>query len=259
MTYSVRVTDPQPAPAPEPAAPAAAPAPVAASTSRPLPIRMLAEALGSAGLITTVVGSGIMATRLTDDIGVQLLINAVATAAALVVLIVVLGPVSGAQLNPAVTGALAAVGRVPAREILPTVVAQLAGFVVGAMLGNLMYGGAAVTISTTERAGLPLLLGEVVATAGLVAVILTLVLRDQVGWVPAAVGLYILSAYVVTSSTSFANPGITLGRVLSDSFAGIAPGSAPAFIAAQLVGAALGVLAVRLVIVPARPGERSRR
>lgn len=217
---------------------------------RPLPIRMLAEALGSAGLAATVVGSGIMATRLTDDPGLQLLINALATAAALVVLIVVLGPVSGAQLNPAVTAALAAVGRAPVRETLPTVVAQVVGFAAGAVLANLMFGGTAVSISATERVGLPLLLGEVVATGGLVAVILTLVLRDQTAWVPAAVGLFIGSAYFATSSTSFANPGITLGRMLSDSFAGIAPASVPAFIVAQLLGAALGVLVVRIVLVP---------
>lgn len=212
--------------------------------------RMLAEALGSAALIATVVGSGIMATRLTDDIGVQLLINAVATAAVLVVLIVVVGPVSGAHLNPVVTAALAAQRLVAVREILPTVAAQLVGFAAGAMLANLMFGGAAVSISTTVRADLGLLLGEVVATAGLVAVILTLVARGQQNWVPAAVGLYIGSAYFATSSTSFANPGITLGRILSDSFAGIAPESAPAFIAAQVVGAALGLLVVRLVLAP---------
>ncbi len=240
MTYSEPVT----------AAPTAAPPAPPADPHRSLPIRMLAEALGSAGLAAAVIGSGIMATRLTDDGGVQLLINAVATAAALVVLIVVLGPVSGAHLNPAVTAALAAVGRVPAREILPTVVAQLVGFAAGAVLANLMFGGAAVSISTTERAGLPLLLGEVVATAGLVAVILTLVLRVQGGWVPAAVGLYIGSAYFATSSTSFANPGITVGRMLSDSFAGIAPASAPAFVGAQLLGALLGVLVARFVLVP---------
>lgn len=224
--------------------------PTSTAPARSLAIRMLAEALGSTGLIATVVGSGIMATRLTDDVGVQLLINAVATAAALVVLIVVLGPVSGAHLNPVVTAALAAQRLVPAREILPTVVAQLIGFAAGAVLANLMFGGAAVSISTTVRAEPGLLLGEVVATAGLIAVILTLVARGQQSWVPAAVGLYIGSAYFVTSSTSFANPGITLGRMLSDSFAGIAPESAPAFIAAQLVGAALGLLAVRFVLAP---------
>lgn len=234
MPYSVGVTDVDVRPA----------------GPRSLPIRMLAEALGSAGLAATVIGSGIMATRLTDDVGVQLLINAVATAAGLVVLIVVLGPVSGAHLNPVVTAALAVQRLARAREILPTVLAQVIGFAAGAVLANLMYGGAAVSISTTVRADPGLLLGEVVATAGLVAVILTLVLRGQQGWVPAAVGLYIGSAYFVTSSTSFANPGITLGRMLSDSFAGIAPTSAPAFIAAQFVGAALGVLLVRLVIVP---------
>jgi glycerol uptake facilitator-like aquaporin len=216
-------------------------------------VRVLAEALGSAGLITAVVGSGIMATRLTDDIGVQLLINALATAAALVVLIVVLAPVSGAQLNPAVTAALAAQRLVPLREILPTVLAQIVGFVLGAMLANLMYGGAVVSISTTVRGDLGLLLGEVVATAGLVAVILTLVLRGQQGWVPAAVGLYIGSAYFVTSSTSFANPGITIGRMFSDTFAGIAPESGLPFLAAQLVGAALGVLVVRFVLAEREP------
>lgn len=225
----------------------AAPPPAA----RSLPIRMLAEAIGSAGLGATVIGSGIMATRLTDDVGVQLLINAVATAAGLVVLIVVLGAVSGAHLNPVVTAALAVQRLVPAREILPTAAAQVLGFAAGAVLANLMFGGAAVSISTTVRAEPGLLLGEVVATAGLVAVILTLVARGQQGWVPAAVGLYIGSAYFVTSSTSFANPGITIGRMLSDTFAGIAPESAPAFIGAQLVGAAFGVLAVRVVTAPA--------
>lgn len=194
-----------------------------------------------------------MATRLTDDVGVQLLINAVATGAALTVLILVLGPVSGAHLNPAVTAALAADGRVPLREILPTVAAQLGGFVVGAVVANLMYGGAAVSISTTVRGEPGLLLGEVVATAGLVAVILTLVARNQQHWIPAAVGLYITSAYFATSSTSFANPGITVGRMLSDSFAGIAPESVLPFIAAQLIGAAIGVLLVRVLLAPRTP------
>jgi glycerol uptake facilitator-like aquaporin len=222
----------------------------APAVPRPLVIRMLAEALGCAGLITAVVGSGIMATRLTDDVGLQLLINSLATGAALVVLIVVLGPVSGAQLNPAVTAALAAQKAVPVREILPTVVAQLVGFAAGAILANLMFGGAAVSISTTVRGESGQLLGEVVAAAGLVAVVLTLVGRRQQGLVPAAVGLYIGIAYFFTSSTSFANPVITIGRMFSDTFAGIAPESAPAFIGAQLVGAALGVLVVRLVLVP---------
>jgi glycerol uptake facilitator-like aquaporin len=163
---------------------------------------------------------------------------------------VVWGPVSGAHLNPVVTAALAAQKLVPVREILPTVLAQIVGFGAGAVLANLMFGGAAVTISSTVRAEPGLWLGEVVATAGLVAVILTLVARGQQSWIPAAVGLYIASAYFVTSSTSFANPGITLGRMLSDSFAGIAPESAPAFIAAQLVGAVIGLLAVRLVLAP---------
>jgi len=223
------------------------------ATPRPLLIRMLAEALGSACLATAVIGSGIMATTLTDDVGVQLLINALATAAALMVLILIFAAVSGAHLNPVVTAALAVQGLVPARDIVPTVLAQIIGFGAGAVLANLMFGGAAVSISATVRGAPGLLLGEVVATAGLVAVILTLIHRGQQGWVPAAVGLYIGSAYFVTSSTSFANPGITIGRMFSDTFTGIAPESAPAFIGAQLVGAALGVLVTRLVLVPRTP------
>ncbi|MBX9472568.1 MAG: aquaporin family protein [Chryseoglobus sp.] len=212
--------------------------------------RLAAETLGSGVLGGTVIASGIMATLISSDVGVQLLINAVSTGAALTVLILVLGPVSGAQLNPAVTAALAADGRVPLREILPTIAAQLVGFVLGAIVANLMFSGAAVSFSTTVRGEPGLLLGEVVATAGLVAVILTLVARDQRGWIPAAVGLYITSAYFATSSTSFANPGITIGRMLSESFAGIAPESAPLFVAAQLIGAAIGLLLVRLVMEP---------
>jgi len=140
-----------------------------------------------------------MATLISDDVGVQLLINAIATGAALTVLILVLGPVSGAQINPAVTMALALDRRVPMREILPTVVAQLVGFAAGAIVANLMFGRAAVSISTTVRSEPGLLLGEVIATAGLVAVILTLINRGQQAWVPAAGGLYITSAYFATS------------------------------------------------------------
>lgn len=220
----------------------------------PLLTRLAAETLGSGVLGGTVIASGIMATLISNDVGVQLLINAIATGTALTVLIVVLGPVSGAQLNPAVTAALAADGRVSAREILPTVAAQLVGFVIGAVVANLMFGGAAVSISSTVRGEPGQLLGEVVATAGLVTVILTLVGRGQLAWVAPAVGLYITSAYFATSSTSFANPGITIGRMLSDSFAGIAPESAPLFIAAQLLGAGLGILLVRLLIAPPATG-----
>ena len=237
MLYSDEVTE-----TPAPTAVAVAP--------RRLAARLAAEALGSGVLGGTVIGSGIMATLISNDVGVQLLINAIATGAALTVLILVLGPVSGAHLNPAVTLALVADGRVPAREIAATIAAQLFGFASGAVLANLMFGSIAVSFSTTVRGEPGLLLGELVATAGLVAVILTLVHRDQQAWVPAAVGLYITSAYFATSSTSFANPGITFGRMLSDSFAGIAPESVLPFIAAQLIGAALGVALVRLLIAP---------
>lgn len=213
-------------------------------------VRLAAETLGSGVLGGTVIGSGLMATLISDDVGVQLLINAIATGAALTVLILILGPVSGAHLNPAVTLALVADGQVPARETALTIAAQLLGFAAGAIVANLMFGSVAVSFSTTVRGEPGLLLGELVATAGLVAVILTLVRRDQRAWVPAAVGLYITSAYFATSSTSFANPGITVGRMLSDSFAGIAPESVLPFIAAQLVGAAIGVALVRVLIAP---------
>lgn len=221
-----------------------------AAAPRRLPARLAGEALGSGVLGGTVIGSGIMATLISNDVGVQLLINAIATGAALTVLILIFGPVSGAHLNPAVTLALVADGRVPAREIAPTIAAQLLGFAAGAVVANLMFGSIAVSFSTTVRGEPGLLLGELVATAGLVAVILTLVRRDQHAWVPAAVGLYITSAYFATSSTSFANPGITFGRMLSDSFAGIAPESVLPFIAVQLIGAAIGVVTVRLLIAP---------
>ncbi|WP_426567066.1 MIP/aquaporin family protein [Angustibacter sp. McL0619] len=214
--------------------------------------RLTAEFLGTAMLVTVVVGSGIAAQRLSPhDVGLQLLENSLATAFGLTVLILMLGPISGGHFNPVVSAAdwtLSAVAGkgagMPGREVLPYCAAQIAGAVAGAELANLMYGVPVGQLATTERTGAPLLLGEVVATAGLIALIFALVRTGRVALAAPAVGAYIGAAYWFTSSTSFANPAVTIGRIFSDSFAGIAPSSAPGFIAAQLVGGAVAVLLV---------------
>ena len=207
--------------------------------------RVLAEAVGTGLLMTAVIGSGIAAQRLSPtDAGLQLLENAIATGAALTVLIVVLQPVSAA-FNPVVTMLERLTNLITTQQAAWTVAAQLLGGAAGAVLANLMFDRPAVTIATTVRSGSGLWLGEVVATAGLVLTITALSRtgrRQHIGW---AVGVYIMAAYWFTSSTSFANPAVTLGRTLSDTFTGIHPGSVPAFIAAQAIGAALGHLAAR--------------
>lgn len=210
--------------------------------------RTAAEFIGSAALAAIVVGSGIAATRLSDDVGIQLLINALATALGLYVLITVFGPLSGAQFNPAVTLVDAALGSRRVRDLAPYLCAQVLGCVAGTVLANLMFGLAAVSVSATQRASAAHLLAEVVATAGLVVAIFVLVRSDRAVWVAGVVAAYIGSAYFFTSSTSFANPAITIGRIFSDTFAGIAPSSAPWFIAAQLVGAVIGYAVVRLLV-----------
>jgi glycerol uptake facilitator-like aquaporin len=207
--------------------------------------RAIVELVGSAALAAIVVGSGIAATRLSDDVGIQLLINALATVFGLFVLVSVLGPISGAQLNPAVTLADATLGLRAWRDVVFYVPTQIAGCVLGAILANLMFGMSAVSVSATARATPGHLLAEVVATAGLVFAIFSLVRLDRAAQIPGVVAAFIGAAYFFTSSTSFANPAITVGRMFSDSFAGIAPSSAPWFIAAQLVGCALGLAAVR--------------
>ncbi|GIG54580.1 aquaporin [Demequina activiva] len=210
--------------------------------------RLLGELIGSAGLAVAVIGSGIMAANLSpSDVGLQLLQNSYATALALAVLIAVLGPVSGAHFNPVVSLAervLDRDARTPG-ETAAYIVVQVLGCSLGAVLANLMFDLAPVTIATTERADLPRLLAEVVATAGLVTTIFVLVRAGRAALVAPAVGAYIGAAYYFTSSTSFANPAITVGRMLSDTFAGISPGSVLPFVVAQLVGAALAVLVVR--------------
>jgi arsenate reductase len=209
--------------------------------------RAVAEALGTALLVCAVVGSGIMASRVSpNQAGLELLENAFATAAALAAIILVIGPISGAHLNPAVTLVDRAFGRRGTGDACVYVGAQVVGACAGAMLANAMYGLPLVQASTHVRHGGPILLGEVVATFGLILVIFGMTRGGEHRFIPFAVAGYIAGAYWFTSSTSFANPAVTIGRTLSDSFAGIAPRSAPGFIAAELGGAllALGVVAL---------------
>ncbi|MCI0156545.1 aquaporin family protein [Leifsonia shinshuensis] len=213
----------------------------------------LAEFVGSAGLTAVVVGSGIAAQNLSpSDTGLQLLENALATALGLTVLILVFAPSSGAQFNPVVTLVDAAIGGRPWRDLWTYIPAQILGCLAGAMLANLMFEQPAARWSSTERATPAHLLAEVVATAGLILVIFVLARTGRSGIIAPAVGAYIGAAYWFTSSTSFANPAITIGRTITDTFAGIAPGSVPWYIGAQLVGAGIGLAAVRL-FAP-RPG-----
>jgi glycerol uptake facilitator-like aquaporin len=202
--------------------------------------RVVAEALGTALLIIAVIGSGIMATNLSpDDAGLQLLENAAATAGALIGVILMFGAVSGAHFNPAVTLVDRWFGSITTGDALWYVVAQTIGGCVGAVIANLMFSLPAVEWSTTRRSSGGLWLSEVVATIGLLLVIHGCVRTGRAAAVPFAVGLWIGGAYWFTSSTSFANPAVTVARMLSDSFAGIEPSSAPMFILMQLVGACL--------------------
>ena len=202
----------------------------------------LAEFFGTLVLVATVVGSGIMGTQMSSDPGVALLINTLSTIFVLALLILILGPISGAHFNPAVTLVLWAKKLQPGTQVLSYVVAQIAGAIGGAILANVMFDQAPIQIATTERVSPGLFLGEIVATAGLLVVILVLIARDQARFVPIAVAAWIGSAYFFTSSTSFANPAVTIGRVFSDSFAGISPASIGPFVLAQLIGAALGAV-----------------
>jgi glycerol uptake facilitator-like aquaporin len=208
--------------------------------------RLSAELLGSALLCAVVIGSGIAAQRLSPaDSGLQLLENALATALALPVLILVFAPISGAHFNPAVSLVDSAMGLRSWRDTALYIPTQILGCLGGAVLANLMFGQPAISLSTTERLTPAHLLSEVVATAGLILVIFLLAKSQRAALTPVAVGAYIGAAYFFTSSTSFANPAITIGRMISDTFAGIAPGSALGFIVAQLVGAGVGLGLVR--------------
>jgi glycerol uptake facilitator-like aquaporin len=219
--------------------------------------RLLAEWLGSALLAAVVVGSGIAAQRLSPgQTGLELFENAAATAAGLYALIAMLGPVSGAHFNPVVSLVDAAAGGTRWRTVLLYLPAQLAGCISGAVLANLMFSLSAVSISTHQRASGAHFLSETVATAGLILVIFCLLRTRRQAVIPAAVGAYIGAAYFFTSSTSFANPAITVGRMFSNTFAGIAPSSAPCFIAAQILGGIVAFGLIR-VLYPQPAGEPS--
>jgi len=207
-----------------------------------LPRRAAAEVLGTGVLVAAVVGSGIMATDLTDDLALALLVNALSTVAALGVLIWALGPISGAHFNPAVTAVAWVRKEIRPSEGATYMVAQVAGALLGVALANVMFDLPAWQASTNDRVALGTLVGEVVATAGLLAVIgaLTRTGRGHLG--PILVPAWIGAAYFFTASTSFANPAVTIGRAFTDTFTGIAPASVAPFIAAQLVGAAVGAL-----------------
>ncbi len=218
-----------------------------AGQTPPLVRRLAAETVGSMLLAALVIGSGIAAQQLSpNQVGLQLVENSAATAAGLFAIILMVGPVSGAHFNPVVSAVDALFGGMSWRDAAAYLPAQVGGCVAGAVLANLMFDLPAVSISTHHRASGPHLLSEVVATAGLLLVIFALARSGRGDRAPAAVGTYIGAAYWFTSSTSFANPAITVGRMLSDSFAGIAPASAPGFIAAQIVGGGVAVAGIRL-------------
>nr|WP_225448545.1 MIP/aquaporin family protein [Streptacidiphilus sp. P02-A3a] len=227
----------------------------------PLFRKVAAELVGTAALVAVVVGSGIQATELTKDVGLQLLANSTATVFGLGVLILLLGPVSGAHFNPIVTLADWWTRRrqhnhLPAREVIAYVVAQTAGAIGGAVLADAMFGKALVQWSTHDRSAGHLLIGEVVATAGLVLLIFGLAKKDQLRFAPVAVASYIGAAYWFTSSTSFANPAVAIGRAFTDTFAGIKPSSLPGFIGMELIGGIVGLALVALIFGRDRtPGD----
>lgn len=233
------------------------PAPGAAPPRTPLVARAAAELVGTAALVAVVIGSGIQATELTKDVGVQLLANSLATVFGLGVLILLLGPVSGAHFNPVVTlgewwTARRGGAGVTIREAAVYIPAQIAGAIAGAILADAVFGKPLVEWSTHDRSAGHLLLGEVVATAGLVLLIFGLARTGQLRFAPVAVASYIGAAYWFTSSMSFANPAVTIGRAFTDTFAGIAPRSLAGFIGMQLVGGVVGLALVALIFGPDR-------
>ena len=203
--------------------------------------KLVSEFLGTCLLVCIVVGSGIMATNLSPDIGVQLLINAVSTVFGLMVLIQLLMPISGAHFNPVVTLVNLIQKTVSISTFIKFSIVQTAGAITGAILANAMFNLALFETSTKIRSGSNLYLGEVIATAGLILVINLLVSQEKTALIPVMVASWIGSAYFFTSSTSFANPAVTVGRIFSESFAGIAPSSVLQFVAAQIIGALLGL------------------
>lgn len=221
--------------------------------------RLAAEWLGSALLAAVVIGSGIAAQRLSPgDVGLQLFENAAVTAAGLYALILMLGPVSGAHFNPVVSGVDAAFGGMSWRTAAAYLPAQVTGCIGGAVLANVMFSLSAVSISTHHRASGAHFLAEIVATFGLLTLIFALARTRRTSTAPAAVGAYIGAAYWFTSSTSFANPAITVGRMFSNTFAGIAPSSVPPFVAAQVIGGATALATIKLLYPAITPAEAAR-
>ena len=208
---------------------------------------LLSEYFGTTILVATVVGSGIMGTNLSDDTLIVLLVNGLSTIFVLGILILTLGPVSGAHFNPLVTIALALTRQFPVKQVIPFVLTQVAGGIYGAVIANAMFGQSFFQISTKQRFEFGTAIGEVIATTLLLFVILSLIRTDRANLIALAVPGVIGAAYFFTSSTSFANPAVTIGRIFSDTFAGIAPGSVIGFIAFQIVGAALAVLLVHMM------------
>jgi glycerol uptake facilitator-like aquaporin len=216
-------------------------------------LTLLAEFAGTALLVCVVVGSGIMGDQLSADDGVALIINTLSTIFALTLLIFVLVPVSGAHMNPAVSITSFLTRDMRAWRTLGYIIAQIAGAIVGAIVANVMFDLPPVTLATNDRVTFGTLVGEVLATAGLIVVIGVLARRRQLALVPLAVATWIGSAAFFTSSASFANPAVTIGRMFTDTFAGIAPGSVLPYVAAQLIGALLGLGLMR--VIPVRHSE----
>lgn len=218
--------------------------------------RLLAEGLGSAFLAAVVIGSGIAAQQLSPgNVGLELFENAAATAAGLFTIILMFGPVSGGHFNPVVSVVDAAFGGISWRNAAAYVPVQVAGCIGGAVVANLMFSKAAVSLSTKHRASGAHFLAEVVATVGLLLVIFSLARTGRGRTAPAAVGAYIGAAYFFTSSTSFANPAIAVGRMFSDTFAGIAPGSAPVYVLAEVAGGVIGWLLIKTLYPDVTPAE----
>jgi glycerol uptake facilitator-like aquaporin len=222
----------------------------------PIARRLLAELLGSVFLAALVIGSGIAAQTLSPgDVGLQLFENAAATAAGLFTIILMFGPVSGGHFNPVVSLVDATFGGIRWRHALAYIPAQVVGCVLGAITANGMFSLEAVSVSTHHRASPAHLFSEVIATSGLLLVIFSLARTRRNSMAPAAVGAYIGAAYFFTSSASFANPAISVGRMFSNTFAGIAPASVPGFVVAQLIGGCCAILMLRLLYPDVTPAE----
>jgi arsenate reductase len=226
------------------------------TTSPPLPRRLLAELLGSAFLATLVIGSGIAAQQLSpNEIGLELFENAAATAGGLYVIILIFGPVSGGHFNPVVSFVDAHFGGISWRDALAYLPAQVAGCILGAITANAMFALSAVSISTHHRASPAHAFAEIIATSGLILIIFALARTKRSTITPAAVGAYIGAAYFFTSSASFANPAISIGRMFSNTFAGIAPASVAAYVVAQALGGAAAVLVLRTLYPDVTPED----